>query len=126
MPAIPKPTREDRRRRCSDVRGLAYPKAVPVRDDDYRAWIRAQGRCLLARFERPCGSIGGRAVIEAAHLISGGMATKGSDASCIPLCPIHHDALDGETLPWQIVAYLWMNAWSLREEWNAREVVSMR
>lgn len=101
--------------------GLALPKERYLRDAAYRAWIRTKP-CLLARFEKPCGTIGDRAPIEAAHLEHGGTGIKGSDASCIPLCPFHHDALDTETLPFQVIAFLWMSCWRLREEWHRRAV----
>jgi len=82
--------------------------------DANRAWVRTK-RCLLPKYERSC-----QGDIAAAHLQSGGLSIKGSDASCIPLCALHHSMLDAETLPWQIVAYLWMQCWALREEWHRR------
>ena len=102
-----------------DTGELPLGKTRYLRDATYRAWIRDSHRCLLPNHEnRRCGSIGERGEVEAAHLEHGGTAIKGSDASCIPLCPVHHDMLDAETLAWQIVAFLWMKAWQLREEWH--------
>lgn len=119
--AFPKPTREGRKKANVDTLDLAIPKAHFERDADYRAWVTTH-RCLLPGFEGGCRTISGRKDVEAAHLQHGGRGVKGSDASCIPLCPRHHDALDAETLPWQIVAFLWMKAWALREEWHRKGV----
>jgi hypothetical protein len=117
----PKPTRADRKRVNFDTHDLEFPKRHPLRDSEYKAWIRNHLRCLLYNFEGKCRTIGDRGRIEAAHLEHFGKGIKGSDASCIPLCPRHHDALDAETLPWQIVAKLWFDAWQLREEWHRRQ-----
>lgn len=116
--AFPKPTRAERKKANVDTLDLAIPKAHPLVDADYRAWINTH-RCVLPNFDgRRCQRIGDRKPVEAAHLEHFGRGRKGSDASCIPLCPVHHDALDAETLPWQIVAFLWMRCWALREEWH--------
>lgn len=121
--ALPKPTREDRRRANIDTSELPLSKRHFERDADYRTWIaKAHHRCLLHNLDVRCGTIGDRNPIEAAHLEHGGKGVKGSDASCIPLCPVHHDRLDAETLAWQIVAFLWKQAWALREEWHRRAV----
>lgn len=105
-----------------DTGELAQPKARYLRDAAYRAWIRDTHKCLLPNHEgKKCGTIGDRGNVEAAHLEHGGTGIKGSDASCIPLCPVHHDTLDAETLPWQIVAFLWMKCWQLREDWHRRQ-----
>ena len=117
--AFPKPTREERAKTKIETLDLALPKAHFLRDGDYRTWVRTH-RCILPKYERACGTIGSRSPVEAAHLEHGGKGVKGSDASCIPLCPLHHDMLDAETLPWQVVALLWKNAWRLREEWHRR------
>ena len=102
-----------------DTTELPLGKVRYLRDATYRARIRESHSCLLPNFEgRKCGPIGDRQPVEAAHLEHGGTAIKGSDASCVPLCPIHHDMLDAETLPWQIVAFLWKKAWELREQWH--------
>jgi hypothetical protein len=120
--ALPKPTRADRHKAAIDTSEMPFAKAHPLRDGDYRAWISRTHRCLLPDFDkRKCGRIGDRMPVEAAHLEHGGKAIKGSDASCVPPCPIHHDMLDAETLPWQIVAFLWMKALFLRERWWTRE-----
>lgn len=120
--ALPKPTRADRKKVAIDTLDLALPKKHFTRDAEYRAWVITH-RCLLPRYEKPCGSVIGRgSAAEAAHLQHGGKAEKGSDASCVPLCGVHHAMLDAETLPWQIVAFLWMKCWELREEWHRRAV----
>lgn len=122
---LPKPSRRDRPRRVIDTSALALPKREPLRDDGYREWVRKRGVCLLPNFDRPCGVKPDRAPIEAAHLEHGGRGIKGSDASCIPLCPIHHDCLDAETLPWQVIAFLWMRALFLREAWWKSRMVTV-
>ncbi len=117
---LPKPLREDRKRANVDTIDMALPKMHFERDADYRTWVVTH-RCLLPNHDgRKCSRIGDRKAVEASHLEHGGKGVKGSDASCIPLCPIHHDMLDAETLAWQIVAFLWMSCWRLREEWHRR------
>jgi hypothetical protein len=57
------------------------PRNGPVRDEDYKDWIRQQ----------PCAACHHPAPNEAAHTGSdGGMAMKASDYSCIPLCSDCH------------------------------------
>jgi hypothetical protein len=113
-----KPTRETRHSAKIETSDLALPKAHFLRDGEYRAWISKTHRCILPRHDgKACARIGDRLAVEACHLEHGGRGVKGSDASCIPLCPVHHDMLDAETLPWQIVAFLWMRCWQFREEW---------
>lgn len=119
--AFEKPRRENRKRANIDTSELALSKSHFLRDADYRAWVAKTHRCLLHKYEGACFAPTGRTEIEAAHLDHGGKGIKGSDASVIPLCPRHHDALDTETLPWQIVAFLWKHAWALREEWHRRQ-----
>jgi hypothetical protein len=111
---IPKPTRADRKRSAIETFDLVYPKAHFLRDGDYRAWVRTH-RCVLPAYDKAC-----QGAVQAAHLEHGGRGIKGSDASCVPLCERHHGTLDGETLPWQFVAFLWVKAWALREEWHRR------
>ena len=116
--AFPKPTRDERKPVKIDTTDLAIGKRHYLRDAEYRRWI-ATHRCLLPNYDgRKCARIGDRNDVEPAHLEHGGKGVKGSDASCVPLCPQHHDALDAETLPWQIVAFLWMKALFLREKWH--------
>lgn len=58
-----------------------------MRSEKYRRWI-ASLPCLL------CAS----RETQAAHTVKGGLALKGSDASCVPLCCTghdHHGQLDG-------------------------------
>ena len=53
----------------------------PARDWRYKAWIR----------EQACACCGSSHDVEAAHTANdGGMAQKGSDRSCIPLCTDCH------------------------------------
>lgn len=116
---LKKPSREDRKKARIDTSELPLAKRHFTRDSDYRAWIAKTHTCLLPNHDgRRCGRIGPRNPIEAAHLEHGGKGIKGSDVSVIPLCPVHHDMLDAETLPWQIVAFLWMKALFLREQWH--------
>lgn len=58
-------------------------KKKPARSNAYMAFIRRQ-KCLI------CGRPD---QIDAHHTESGGIATKGSDFSCIPLCWICHRKL---------------------------------
>jgi hypothetical protein len=62
------------------------PRKGPARDEDYKEWIRTLACCA-------CG-IEGRS--EAAHTgTDGGMSTKASDYSCVPLCPGCHTQAPG-------------------------------
>lgn len=56
----------------------------PARSWRYRAWIRSL----------PCAVCGIEKGIEAAHTQHNGMASKGSDYSCVPLCWEHHREYD--------------------------------
>lgn len=118
--AYPKPSKADRPKRKIDTTSLALPKIHPLRDDEYRKFVRESGPCWLLNFDVPCGTIPGRARLECAHLPHSGQrgtSEKVSDAACACLCPVHHDLLDGYTLPWQVIAFLWMKALFLREKW---------
>jgi hypothetical protein len=112
--AYPKPTKESRRKANIDTSDLAISKRHFDRDADYRAWIRTHP-CAL-RWMRDC--IGD---VEAAHLDRGGRGIKGSDLSCLPLCgKRHHKLLDGNSLDWEVTAYLWRRAWELLAEWTRK------
>ena len=113
--ALPKPRKADRKRAAIDTSDLAHPKRHFTRDDDYKAYVREQA-CLMA-WHGPC-----QGVIQAAHLAHGGRGIKGSDASCIPLCGLHHLCLDSNVLEWQIIAHLWARAFELREEYHRLEL----
>jgi len=65
-------------------------KIEPVRADDYLGFIRAQDCCL-------CGAEGPS---EAHHVAQGGMSTKGSDLSCIPLCHKCHSDIEDKGHGW--------------------------
>jgi hypothetical protein len=63
----------------------------PLRDAKYRRWLTAE-RCavsqnlLTGRFCDP--------MCDAAHTENNGMASKGPDFSCAPLCRSHHAEYD--------------------------------
>lgn len=69
-----------RRTRVKKSRGV---RRGPWRSEKFRRWIASHGCCVCMRPS------------QAAHTELGGMSQKGSDASCVPLCPRHHDELDG-------------------------------
>lgn len=109
-----------RRKGLIDTTGLKYPKFHPSRDAKYRQYVRNNGPCILPNVNAPCGTKPDRGSVECAHLPASGQRGFGfkvSDAACVPLCPVHHDLLDGQVLPWQIVAFLWMRALFIREAW---------
>jgi hypothetical protein len=56
----------------------------PARAWKYRAWIGTL----------PCAACGSEADVQAAHTVNNGMASKGSDYSCVPLCPSCHHEYD--------------------------------
>jgi hypothetical protein len=103
--ALPKPTKDDRKRANFDTSDMPLAKHHFDRDAQYRAWIRGH-RCLLAWMSKCEGSV------EAAHLQRGGRSIKGSDYSCVPLCAKrHHALLDGNSLDFEVEKFLWMRAW---------------
>jgi hypothetical protein len=54
----------------------------PARNWKYRGWIRTQ----------PCCACGSERDVQAAHTVNNGMASKGPDTSCVPLCvPCHRE-----------------------------------
>lgn len=55
-------------------------KSKQKRDSKYLQYVRQQG-CVI------CGK---KVNIEAHHTEGGGMGLKGSDYSCVGLCPFHH------------------------------------
>lgn len=56
----------------------------PARDFRYRAWIRTL----------PCAACGIERGVQAAHTQHNGMASKGTDYSCVPLCVACHREYD--------------------------------
>ena len=68
-----------------------YISAPPVRDENYRRWIRSW----------PCIVCATRRAIEAAHTGPHGVGQKASDLSCIPLCQQHHADLHRGVLDFQ-------------------------
>ena len=102
--AFEKPRKEDRKRANFDTSDMPLSKSHFDRSAAYRTWIRGH-RCLLHWMTGCSGAI------EAAHMQRGGRGIKGSDLSCIPLCPVHHRLLDGNSLDWEVTAYLWSKTW---------------
>ncbi len=69
------------------------PKIKPVRDPKFLAFIRSQ----------PCLICGGKDQVHAHHTETGGIGTKGSDHSAVPLCWNHHREVHdkyGKRGPW--------------------------
>lgn len=66
---------------------MMFPKEKPARSAKYRDWIRKQP-CCICRYI-PQESYG--YLIHAHHTQTGGMGTKGSDLSLVPLCFACHD-----------------------------------
>ena len=56
----------------------------PARNWKYLGWIRTL----------PCASCGSTEGIQAAHTVNNGLSSKGSDYSCVPLCPVCHREYD--------------------------------
>jgi hypothetical protein len=75
--AVTRPVDRDSISRAATV---AVPKAQPVRDRAYLAWLRSQPCCV-------CGS---RADVEASHHGTHGVGSKPSDHDALPLCATHH------------------------------------
>lgn len=57
----------------------------PTPNEPYKSWIRSL----------PCLIVGCRVKPEAHHVEHNGMAYKGRDESCVPLCTRHHQELHG-------------------------------
>ena len=73
-----------------------------VRDPGYLDWLKQRPcvACVKAGLPRPmpgsvCIQWPRTATIDPAHTVNNGLATKGPDSSCIPLCRHHHDEMDG-------------------------------
>jgi hypothetical protein len=72
--------------RKPQIRATSPTRKGPPRDDEYRAWIRTL----------PCVGCGREGRSEAAHTgTDGGMSTKASDYSCVPLCTECHTQAQG-------------------------------
>jgi hypothetical protein len=109
-----KPRKEDRKRANFDTSDMPLAKFHPDRSGDYKAFIRTH-RCLL-HWYTPC-----EGPVEAAHMQRGGKSIKGSDYSCVPLCAMrHHKLLDGNSLDFEIVAWLWQKTWEFAVNWFRR------
>lgn len=111
--SIPKPRKEDRKSSQIQTAGMAFPKAHFERDAAYRKWIITH-RCLLFWFTKCEGPV------EAAHMAMGGRGIKGSDYSCLSLCRSHHLLLDGNSLDYEVMSYLWREAWSFAKNYLLR------
>jgi hypothetical protein len=70
--------------RRTPIRKRRAARRGPWRCVDYRRWV-ASHPCVI------CGNQNS----QAAHTESNGMSSKGPDSSCVPLCLLHHDVLDG-------------------------------
>lgn len=69
----------------------------PWRSEKYRRYISQHLCCLCCEPEPGCVHDVGTS--QTSHTCGNGMSSKGSDASCVPLCREHHDRLDGRTGP---------------------------
>lgn len=71
----------------------AKPRRGPMRDPEYRKWLRHECWCVagLATGSETCSTF---AFSEAAHTRNNGMRSKGPDSSCVPLCRRHHREYD--------------------------------
>jgi hypothetical protein len=70
--------------RHAPIRKRRGARRGPWRSVKFRRFI-ASLPCLICRAPGT----------QAAHTEHNGMASKGPDSSCVPLCPRHHDELDG-------------------------------
>jgi hypothetical protein len=61
------------------------PRKVSVeRNRDYMNWLRETARCAIIDCRTPHFP-------DPAHTERNGMASKGADSSCVPLCRLHHE-----------------------------------
>jgi excisionase family DNA binding protein len=73
------------------------PRRVSVlRDPKYRRWLKNQP-CIACNRDPTSAKTNWAAtmIIDPCHTELNGRGSKGSDASCIPLCRWHHDEMDG-------------------------------
>ena len=68
------------------------PRRGPERNKNYRLWCRRQ-RCAICVLVKVFPNMR-RA--EPAHTARNGMASKGPDSSCVPLCREHHRQYDAD------------------------------
>jgi hypothetical protein len=68
------------------------PRRGPMRSKEYRLWLRRQ-RCVICIVTNVYPNMR-RA--EPAHTARNGMASKGPDSSCVPLCREHHRQYDAD------------------------------
>ncbi len=69
----------------------------PMRCPEYRAWLRHQHCCVclgIARTDATKVDFYKCTPVDPAHTQNNGMRSKGPDASCAPLCRVHHDEYD--------------------------------
>jgi hypothetical protein len=83
-------------------RGCPIRRVGVLRDPEYLGWLRQWPcvACVKAGAPRPTETglspLWPRtAIVDPAHTINNGLASKGPDSSCIPLCRYHHDEMDG-------------------------------
>lgn len=92
------------------------PRRGPLRDPEYRKYLRTL-QCAAYNRLTCYGEI------DPAHTVNNGMGSKGSDASCVPLCRTHHREYDAGRaafeekykLDMQTIAaayYNWFKVWS--------------
>jgi hypothetical protein len=75
------------------------PRRGPMRDPGFKKYIR-QFFCALLDQENSTGC--SSFIVEPAHTQNNGMRSKGSDASCVPLCRKHHTEFDQNRKAFQI------------------------
>lgn len=93
---------------------MQFPKEKIYRSEEYKAYVR----------KLPCVICGGDA--EPHHEVSGGMAIKGSDLFCIPLCRIDHNYYntigvesfwkEANKDRWQVIAETLAKVWEMKEK----------
>lgn len=74
-------------------------------DPEYTRWVRGRS-CVLA----PLACRGG---VEAHHAgLDRGLGQRASDATCIPLCTLHHRAWHDAAPPFRALSQLERRAWA--------------
>jgi hypothetical protein len=74
----------------------AKPRRGPMRDPEYRMWLRMQVCVAPENPEYPqlYSAKHLLAVLDPAHTQNNGIRSKGPDSSCVPLCRNHHEEYD--------------------------------
>lgn len=92
--ACGRPTAKPRAKRATARRG-------PERDQSYMDWLKERKCVVCLRLKInwwqhvPVLDRAYYAIIDPAHTVNNGRGCKGPDSSCIPLCRMHHDEMDG-------------------------------